>query len=117
MLPKMLQRITISFFPFPVHQWLLGDIALNAEGVSHYSLILLIGSGLPKVTNKVQLLTPAIAWANLDIAEHERLNIIPVTKNCPDSSVRNKLNASCMSTVFCVKQCHKYKQIRRVLLV
>ena len=49
-----------------------------------------MGSGLPVVTNKVRLLTPAIAWANPDIAKHKRLNIIPVTTNCPDSSVRNK---------------------------
>ena len=49
-----------------------------------------MGSGLPVVTNKVRLLTPAIAWANPDIAKHKRLNNIPVTTNCPDSSVRNK---------------------------
>ena len=60
-----------------------------------------MGSGLPVVTNKVRLLTPAIAWANPDIAKHKRLNNIPVTTNCPDSSVRNKAKRfvmSCRST-------------------
>ena len=45
----------LSFPRSPMAPW--RDCPYFAESVSHFRLILLIGSGRPRVTNKVQLLT------------------------------------------------------------
>ena len=81
----------ISFFISPVHQWLFGEIVPYSQK-AWATLDSFYWSALDGLAWRIRFGCSrfAIAWANPDIAKHKRLNIIPVTTNCPDSSVRNK---------------------------